>query len=162
MFVLRTPEGQLLRFNYGGSGMGWTFPFPKMLRLPQLTLPKIMLSGHEFGAIGSTADFPSNGVVYVTEACHGPDLSAQQIEGGTIYFDGGLGYLRGYGVSVFLAGLNEELMEAGILIPRAMELAIASAPAVIFIKGQNEGLQESVGGGILFGQIAEKGQYDDQ
>lgn len=161
MFVLKDLEGKLQSFDYGGFGIGMSYPLPKLLRLPQLTLPTITLRGQEFGATGSIADFPSDGIVYVTDACHGSDLTAQQLEGGVIYFDGGLGWLRGYGGSVLLAGIKKELLEMGIMIPSLMRLAIASAPAVIVMRGQNEGLQQSAGADFMLGQIQWEGIYRD-
>jgi hypothetical protein len=159
MFVLKDPDGKLQRFNYAGSGLGWSFPLPKLLRTPHLTLPTIMYKGQEIGATGATVDFPGEGIVYITEACHGSDLTPKQIEGGAIYFDAGIGWLRGFSGTIMMAGINPELLEAGVLIQRVMNLAISTAPAVIFMYGQNEGLQQSAGLDGMFGQISYKGLF---
>jgi len=75
--------------------------------------------------------------VYVIQACHGFDLTAQQLEGAVIYFDGGVGWLRSYSESIVFAGIKKELQEMGITIPKLMGLATNSAPAVIVMEGQN-------------------------
>lgn len=157
MFVLEDPEHNLRRFDYAGFGAGTGQPIPKLLRMPKLALPKITLKGQEFGIAGATKDFPTNGVVYITEACHGADLTPEQLEGGAIYFDLGAGWLRGYSGTLMVAGINPELLQMGIMIQRLIELAISCAPAVILMSGQNEGLQESVSADFMFGQITYKG-----
>lgn len=161
MFVLRDPENNLQQFNYAGSGLGMSFSLPKMLGRPNLSLPQIMLHGHELGATGATADFPSDGIVYVTEACHGPDLTPNQIEGGAVYFDAGVGWLRGYAGTMLIAGMNTTLLQTAVALPHLMGFALSQATVVVLMKGQNEGLQQSAGVDYMLGQVSYHGHYSD-
>lgn len=161
MFVLTDPEEHNHKFHYGGAGVGWSYPLSKLPSRPTLALPKLTLHGHEIGATGATADFPSDGIVYVTEACHGADLTPQALVGGAIYFDGGFGWLRGYSGTLLIVGINPELLEIGVMFPPMLNLALSTATAVIFMKGQNEGLQESIGVDYMLGQVSYQGEYSD-
>jgi hypothetical protein len=162
MFVLKDPKGDLQRFNYGGLGLGLSVPLPKLMRKPHLAMPKIMLRGHELSFTGATADFPSDGTVYVTEACNGPDLTIEQLEGSTIYCDLAIGWLRGYSWTLMIAGINQELLELGIMMQPAWSMAIATAPALIFMRGQNEGVQQSIGVDGVFGEIQYAGPFSER
>lgn len=162
MFVLADPKEELQQFNFGGAGIGWSWSLPKMLRKPHLSLPKITLNGHELGVTGSTVDFPSNGVVYVTEACRGPDLTIEQLEGAAVFFDFAVGWLRGRSWTVMIAGINQELIEMGVFLEPVWNMAIATAPAVIFMQGDNEGLQERAGVDGMIGEIQYAGPYSER
>ncbi|NIF77014.1 hypothetical protein F3J20_06295 [Paraburkholderia sp. Cy-641] len=159
LLVLDDPEGKRQQFKYAGFGMGISVPIPKLLHR-KLTLPQITLKGREIAGTGSTTDFPSNGIVYETAACHG-NLTPQKLEGGAIYFDGSAGLLYGTDVTVLLCGIKPELLEMAIMIQSFMALAVNAAPAVIVVRGVNEGLQEGLGGGLMPGQIIWKGTYDN-
>ena len=161
MFVLKDPRGKLQQFNYGGVGLGLSVPIPKLMRKPHLALPDIMFHGREFSFSGATADFPSDGSVYITEACHGPDLTIDQLEGSTIYYDLAIGWIRGYSWTLMIAGINQELLELGVMMRPAWNLAIATAPAVIFMHGQNAGMQQSIGVDGVFGGLQYTGPYSE-
>jgi hypothetical protein len=162
MFVLKDPKGNLQQFNYGGIGLGISVPIPKLMRKPHLALPNITLRGHELTLSGASVDFPSDGTVFVTEACRGPDVTIGQLEGATIYFDLAVGWLRGHSWTIMIAGINQELLELGVMMRPAWNLAIATAPAVIFMHGDNEGVQQSAGIDGVFGGIQYAGRYSEK
>ncbi len=162
MFVLKDPKGNLQRFNYGGAGLGFSTSISGLLHKPELALPKITLHGHELSLTGATVDFPSSGTVYVTEGCRGPDLTIEQLEGPTVYYDLAVGWLRGYSWTMMILGVNQELMEVGVMLWPAWEMAMALAPAVIFMQGQNEGLQQGGGFDGMLGEVHYAGPYSDR
>ncbi|WP_322045256.1 hypothetical protein [Paraburkholderia sp. J67] len=159
LIVLDDPEGNRQKFKYGGLGMGLSVPLPKLLHR-KLTLPKITFRGQEIAGTGSTTDFPSQGVIYETAACHG-GLTPRKLDGGVIYFDGSAGLLYGKGVTVMLCGIDPELLEIGIMMRPVMTLAVNTASAVIVFRGVNEGLQEGLSGGLMLGQMQWQGIYEE-
>ncbi len=93
----------------------------------------------------------------MTESFHGDELQTKNFEGGVIYLDWSIGYLAGWAGSYMLAGINLELMKAAMM-PWAggvfLHRAIMSAPVFIKTHGRMEGLADSIGGGLMFGQMA--------
>ena len=47
----------------------------------------------------------------------------------------------------------------GVVKPDLIGMAIRSAPAAVVITGVNEGLQDTVGFALMFGQVKYKGLY---
>ncbi|WP_321818263.1 MULTISPECIES: hypothetical protein [unclassified Paraburkholderia] len=154
--VLDPPTGQPEQFAYAGVGMGITFPILKWLKLGKLELPKLNVQGRSVGASGATKGFDSSGKVYMTEAFRGTELEIRNFEGGVIYVDWSLGYLAGWSGTFMLAGIDPRLMKLAT-VPVAgaafMRQAIMSAPVFIRTVGRMEGLTDSLGGGIMFGQL---------
>jgi hypothetical protein len=60
-----------------------------------------------------------------------------------------------------ILGISRELILLGIGKPDLIGTAIRSAPAVLTMTGVNEGLQNSLGGAFMLGQITYKGLYAD-
>ncbi|MGE8158617.1 hypothetical protein ACQKRQ_00485 [Paraburkholderia sp. NPDC080076] len=83
----------------------------------------------------------------------------ENLEGGTIYVEGAAGYLFGGTGSFMLLGVNRELLLMGVVKPDLIGMAIRSAPAAVVIAGVNEGLQDTVGFVLMFGQVKYKGLY---
>ncbi|MBN3850508.1 hypothetical protein G3N58_27350 [Paraburkholderia sp. Ac-20342] len=100
----------------------------------------------------------------MTETFHGDELEAQNFEGGIIYLDWSAGYLAGWSGSYLLAGINLEIMKAA-MVPWAggtfLRQAIMSAPVFIKTQGRMEGLTDSIGAGLMFGQIHYQGAEAD-
>ncbi|MBN3803233.1 hypothetical protein GXB81_09215 [Paraburkholderia sp. Ac-20336] len=164
VIVVDPPSGPPRKFEYSGVGIGLSIPILKWLKLQKLELPKISIRGHGIGGSGSAKGFDSNGTVYMTETFHGDELEAQNFEGGIIYLDWSAGYLAGWSGSYLLAGINLELMKAA-MVPWAggtfLRQAIMSAPVFIKTQGRMEGLTDSIGAGLMFGQIHYQGAEAD-
>ena len=112
VIVLDDPSKQPQQFQYAGIGVGHAFSIPRLMRIPKLELPKIIINGHTAGGSGATKGFWSEGDVFMTEAFRGDELSIKDIEGGVIYADWSAAYLGGIGGSIMFAGINRELMLA--------------------------------------------------
>lgn len=96
----------------------------------------------------------------MTEAFHGSELQTKNFEGGVIYVDWSIGYLAGWAGSYILAGINPDLMRAA-MVPWAgaafLRQAIMSAPVFIKTHGRMEGITDSMGAGLMFGQMVYHG-----
>ncbi|WP_431018543.1 hypothetical protein ACQ4K0_10980 [Burkholderia cepacia] len=160
VIVLKPPSGQLEQFAYTGTGMGVSVPILKWLKLGKLELPKLNVRGHGVSGAGATKGFDSDGDVYMTEAFHGQELQLKNFEGGVIYIDWSIGYLAGWSGTFMLAGIDPRLMKLAT-VPVAggifMRQAIMSAPIFIKTQGQMEGLADSLGIGLMFGQMTYQG-----
>ncbi len=160
VIVLKPPSGQLEQFAYAGTGIGVSVPILKWLKLGKLELPKLNVHGRGVAGAGATKGFDSDGVVYMTEAFHGQELQLKNFEGGVIYIDWSIGYLAGWSGTFMLAGIDPRLMRLATL-PLAggmfMRQAIMSAPVFIKTLGKMEGLTDSFGGGLMFGQMTYQG-----
>jgi hypothetical protein len=158
--VLDDPEKQERDFHYGGIGVGLGVGFrvPKIklpkLSVPELRIPKI--AGHEVGGAGSLKSFDSDGLIYMTPSFRGTELTASDIQGGTVYVDGGIGLIYGKGASAMLLGINSAMLALGLSNPGFVwlaEEAIAHAPAILLMGGTTVGLQAGLAAGILVGYL---------
>lgn len=162
MFALDAPQNRTHKYAYSGFGLGQSRGLSTLLRLPRLALPKVIIKNDALSGSGSTADFTSRGWLYLTNSLDGIDFVKPEIlEGGTIYLEGAAGYLFGATGSFMLLGISRELLLMGIVKPDLIGMAIRSAPAALIIAGANEGLQDTAGVGLMFGQVEYKGLYRD-
>lgn len=138
---LADPSGKLVDFHYGSIGAGVSFG-GKLPKIPKL--PKIDLKGKTL--TGSTVDFDSKGLVYVTEACDADELTMDDLRGPCITVDGGAGVVAGVAGTIFCLGVSPLLLAMGT---PALALAIASSKAVLLVAGVNVGAQ--LGGGVSAG-----------
>ncbi|RKR36705.1 hypothetical protein [Paraburkholderia sp. BL17N1] len=142
--ILDDPQKQSHDFSYFGFGIGYS------RGLPKIKLPPIPILNREMSGTGSTKDFTSDGVLYMTSYFHRQELSTSDIKGATIYFDGGAGLLAGYGESIMLLGINTELIAPWLVNPgifaNMAKKALDCAPAVLLLAGEAEGL--IAGGGL--------------
>ncbi|WP_159069081.1 hypothetical protein [Burkholderia metallica] len=158
--VLKPPAGPLEQFAYAGTGMGVSVPILKLLRLGKFELPKLNIRGRGVAGAGATKGFDSDGTVYMTEAFRGQELQLKNFEGGVIYIDWSVGYLAGWSGTFMLAGIDPSLMKlATVPVAGTMFLrrAIMSAPVFIKTQGRMEGLADSFGVGLMFGQMTYQG-----
>lgn len=158
MFALDDPAGASWQFGYAGSGIGFGFPIAKYFR--KLGLPPVYLNGQQIAGTGSTTDFPSFGGVYATPFTKGRDLTLADFEGGAAYVELGAGMVVGGGAALFFLGINRYVLQAAASFPQFIGKALETSSAVIYTYGVNEGLVDSVSGGLLFGEVTSQGAYD--
>jgi len=158
MLVLQDQAKLAHRFAYHGLGISVGVPVSRFL--PKVVLPKIVINGKYIGATGATTDFPSGGVVYATSTTRA-ELTTHDFEGGAIFLELGAGLLFGGSVTAIFTGVSEYMEQVGCIFPQFIGAALSTARATIFMYGANEGLQESIGVGLMFGQITYKGLYSD-
>lgn len=162
MFAIKDPTGNSHQYTYAGFGISQTWGLSSLLHLPKFALPKIIVKKDELSGAGSTTDFPSWGTLYLTDVFKGHDLTnPKALEGGTVYLAGAAGYLFGGAGSLMILGINRALLVMGIAKPDFIGAAIRTAPAALLSGGFNEGLQDTLGGAYLFGQIEYRGLYSD-
>ncbi|MFT4066272.1 hypothetical protein [Paraburkholderia sp.] len=160
MFALDAPSSQTHQYVYSGSGMGTSRGLSSLLRIPRFALPKVVVKENELSGSGSTTDFMSRGTLYLTDSFRGTDLvNPKSLEGGTIYLEGAAGYLFGGTGSFMLLGIDRDLLLMGIVKPDLIGMAIRSAPAAMVVGGVNEGLQDTAGFALMFGQVKYSGLY---
>lgn len=157
---LADPAGRVNDFYYGGIGLGYGEGFrlskikiPKF-KLPDIKIPKI--AGHEIGGAGSLKSFDSGGLVFMTQSFHGAELTKADLQGSTIYLDGGLGLGYGKAGTAMLLGINSAKLALGLTSPAfawVAEEAIAHAPAVLLMGGTTVGLIAGFGAGVLIGYL---------
>lgn len=147
MVSLKDPENKSHQFHYGGFGVGWSRGFA----LTRIEMPEGLVQNYLPSGSGSITSFPSKGVVYMTGAFKGKELTQADICGVTVYVELGIGAIAGYGV-MFL-GLNQLLVLAGEVMPplHLIKLAIAEAPAILVMRGANIGPSVSLGVNGLLG-----------
>lgn len=160
IFVLDDPSGIARKFEYTGMGLGESLALGKLLHVPKINLPKITIKSNAAGGTGSTVDFNSYGTVFMTDAIPRKDLRPEDFEGGTLYLEGGLGYLLGIGGSILLAGIDPRMLQLSIVHPSFLSLAFKSAKALVSIAGVNEGLQDNIGLSAMIGAITYRGVYE--
>jgi hypothetical protein len=138
---LRDPSGNLVDFHYGsfGAGLSWGGKLPKIPKLP-----KINLKGKT--ATGSTVDFDSIGLIYMTGASGADELTIDDFRGPCITLEAGGGLVAGIGGTIFCLGVNPLLLAMGT---QAVGLAISSTKAIVLVGGVNIGAQ--IGGGVSAG-----------
>lgn len=141
LIQLKNPAGMPVKFHYGGAGVGLSAG-GKLPKIPKV--PKIDLKGKS--GSGSTTDFTSNGAVYITEAFEGDELDTDDFRGPCIFLDGGAGLIVGYSGTAFLVGIDPIKLALAVANPVAIQLAYASAKAVVCVRGWNTGAQ--AGGGV--------------
>jgi|GEM_PF-799277 hypothetical protein len=162
IFALRDLEGVSHQYSFSAFGTSISRSLTGFFHIPKFALPKFIIKRKELGGSGSTADFNSYGKLFLTESFKGADLTKpQSLEGGVVYFEGAAGYLVGGSASLMILGISRELILLGIGKPDLIGTAIRSAPAVLTMTGVNEGLQNSLGGAFMLGQITYKGLYAD-
>ncbi|BFG75395.1 hypothetical protein PTKU46_34280 [Paraburkholderia terrae] len=162
MFALDAPHNRTHKYVYSGFGLGQSRGLSTLLRLPRLALPKVIIKNDELNGSGSTTDFASRGWLYLTNSLNGTDLGKpEDLEGGTIYLEGAAGYLFGGTGSFMLLGISRKLLLMGIVKPDLIGMAIRSAPAALITAGVNEGMQDTVGVALMFGQVEYRGLYAD-
>jgi len=99
--ILADPIKQRHSFSYSGFGLGFiSFPIPKV------KLPPVPILNRTIEVTGAAKSFDGGGILFMTESFHGKELSKADLQGGTVYLDGGTGLLAGYGGSVMLLGLT--------------------------------------------------------
>lgn len=151
--VINDPWKQAHEFLYSGFGLTIL-----NIPIPRIKIPPLPILNREASGFGSTENFASKGYLYMTDSFHGEELAKSDIQGGTIYLDAGAGLLAGYGLSVMLLGINSSFLipwfvNPGIFANLASN-AIRSAPALLIMHGQSEGLIASVGGaGAMIGHL---------
>lgn len=158
--VLADPGGQIFDFYYGGVGIGYGLGLriPK-IKLPRFSIPEIKIpkiAGHEVGGAGSLKSFDSGGLVFMTAAFRGTELSKSDFQGATVYLDGGLGIGYGKAGTAMLLGINPAQLALGLSSPAMVwlaEKAIAQAPAALVMGGTTAGLLAGAGAGILVGYL---------
>ncbi|MFP3568132.1 hypothetical protein [Paraburkholderia sp. SIMBA_030] len=143
--VIDDPEKQAQGFSYSGFRFGLV-----NIPIPKIHLPPLPALNREISGTGSVEDFYSNGYLYMTDSFHGKELTKSDIQSGTVYLDAGTGFLAGYGLSVMLLGINAALLMPWLVNPglfsNLASNAIKSAPALLFMHGESEGLIASIGG----------------
>lgn len=143
---LKDPAGNPQSFYYAGIGGGLSEGL-KIPKLPKITMPKI--GGKGVGGAMSTTDFPSYGVVYRKSVFAGQELTRGDIQGATIYFEGGAGLIAGISGSIMFFGMNRAIfagMTTIVLAPVVGPALFASSTGVVIFGGANVGYQ--AGGGI--------------
>lgn len=141
--ILADPIKQRHSFSYSGFGLGFiSFPIPKV------KLPPVPILNRTIEVTGASKSFDGGGILFMTESLHGEELSKADLQGGTVYLDGGTGLLAGYGGSVMLLGINTAYLAPWLLNPglgaNLAANAIKQAPALLVMRGQTEGLLASV------------------
>jgi hypothetical protein len=143
--VLDDPQKQTHDFSYTGFGLG-VFDKP----IPKIKLPPVPILNRGISGSGSVEGFYSDGYLYMTDSFHGHELTKSDIQGSTVYLDASAGLLAGYGASVMLLGINTALLMPSLVNPGLFSNlaanAIRSAPALLFMHGQSEGLIASIAG----------------
>ncbi|CAG9269047.1 hypothetical protein C7402_108247 [Paraburkholderia unamae] len=81
----------------------------------------------------------------MTKAFSGKELTKGDICGLAAYVEFGAGLVAGYGATLMFLGINQMLALAGVPAPQLhlLEIAIAQAPAILFMRGSNMGPQAS-------------------
>ena len=158
--ILTTPDERAQSFYYGGVGVGLGvgLKLPRV-KLPKFTIPEIKvpkLAGRNVGGAGSTFDFPSGGLVFMTSAFRGEELSRSDLQGATVYLDGSAGAVVSQAGTVMLLGINSAKLAFGLTSPSRIwmaEEAIFQAPALLYMHGRSAGLQAGFGAGVFIGYM---------
>lgn len=146
--TLADPARKIVTLHYGGLGVGLSDSF----RLPKVGKIKFAVKGKGVGAGLAPAQFPNAGVVLITESFAGEELGRSNLQGATVFVEGGLGLIGGGAASAMLMGINPFRLAAALAMPGAPLLVptLMSAPAILLTAGLNVGLQ--AGGGVaVFG-----------
>lgn len=158
--ILIDPAGQSTDFYYGGvgGGLGMGFHLSK-IKIPKFKLPDIKaprIAGHKIGAARSLESFDSAGVVFMTAAFHGAELSRSDLQGAIVCIDAGAGLAYGKAGTAMLLGINSAKLAMGLSNSAqywmALE-AIAEAPAVLLAGGTTVGLIAGGGLGMWVGYL---------
>ena len=148
---LKDPGNKIHEFSYSGFGIGFS------VHLPGIKIPPIPIINKEISATGAAKSFSGRGYMFMTSAFRGKELSKSDIQGATIHVDAGFGLLAGYGGSLMFLGIHTALLVPWFINPglgaNVARKAIQSAPAVLLMHGQTEGLIASLGAGLLVGHL---------
>lgn len=143
-------------------GVGQSLALGSILQIPKINLPQVTIKKTSVSGTRSTVDFNSYGTVYLTNFIRpGHDLKPTDFEGGTLYIEGGLGYLSVGGIagSIMLVGIDPVMLQLSIVHLSFQQLAFRSAKAIVMIAGLSEGLQDSLGFNAMIGTINYQGAY---
>ncbi|BBU27641.1 hypothetical protein BTHE68_13750 [Burkholderia sp. THE68] len=159
MFVLNDPQEVPHRFSYKGFGTGFEHALlPKGFRLPQIPLPKTVMKGGSVAGGGSTTNFDGGGSVYYSG---GHEPNPEDFAGFTLYLDGGAGVIAAEAGSIFMTGMRKEIIVPFMFAPAIFGDYLFTSPApLVLLQGKSVGLIDSIGFGLMFGQISYNGLYD--
>lgn len=158
--ILRSPQGELVSYRYGGAGVGGGFG----ARLPRFGKINIQIKGKSVSAAGATEALPSTGWVFVSDALVNRDLTSDDITGLCMYTEVGGGLLIGSSATALLFGLDPKLLAlslalnshpaTSIIAGSAVSQQLArSAKGAVVMAGVNAGLQAGVGAATYIGYL---------
>ena len=158
--ILRSPQGELVSYRYGGVGVGVGFG----ARLPRFGKINIQIKGKGVSAAGAAEALPSTGKVFVSDALVNRDLTSDDITGPCMYTEVGGGLLFGGSATALLLGLDPKLLALSVALssnPATSLIASAtvsrqlarSAKGAVVMAGVNAGLQAGGGAAIYIGYL---------
>jgi len=133
--TLKDPHGKPVVFYYGAVGAGLSFGV-KLPKLGKIKLP---------GLAGSTEDFPSGGVLYISPMFTREELTVDDINGGCMFLEVGGGIAWGGAAYSMACGMNQAAMLSGIAQPGLLAHALNTATGYMVFAGANYGLQAGIG-----------------
>ncbi|WP_454825828.1 hypothetical protein [Paraburkholderia xenovorans] len=152
MISLNDPDRNPHHFHFGAFGAG----ISRGLALTRIEVPQTIVRNYDFSGSVALEDFKSGGVVFMTDAFQGRELSLSDIQGVTAYIEGGVAAFSGFGGDVMFLGLDPIPFLTSIAFPgfsHLMTLAIDRAPAVLLMGGSIVGPQVATGLSALIGQL---------
>ncbi|WET11416.1 MULTISPECIES: hypothetical protein [unclassified Pseudomonas] len=158
--ILRSPQGENVSYRYGGVGVGIGFG----ARLPRFGKINIQVKGKSVAAAGAAEAFPSTGMVFVSDALVGRDLTSDDITGPCLYTEVGAGLVVGGSAMALLFGLDPKLLALAAVLssnPATSLIASAtvnrqllqSAKGAVVMAGMNAGVQAGGGAVISMGYL---------
>ena len=133
--TLKDPQGKPTVFYYGAVGAGLSVGV-KLPKLGKIKLP---------GLTGSSEQFTSGGLLYMSPMFSRDELTVDDINGGCMFLEVGAESLGEVPRTPWAFGMNEAAMFSGILQPALLIHALSTAVGYMVFAGTNYGLQAGLG-----------------
>jgi hypothetical protein len=133
----------LVKFYYGSIGAGLSFGV-KLPKIGRVQIP---------GVSGSSEQFKSGGLVYMSRDFSAKELTIRDIRGGCFFAEASAGLAWGGAAYAMAFGMNPALLAASVMNSLFVEHAIRSATGYLRFRGMNFGLQGGFGGAGYLGML---------